>query len=854
MPNRLLRFFKRDKQDKALEPDKKTLKTFKKRYAHFRKLLDANAKLAELMADMDVKLNGNTLFGFVYINQAVNKALYLTKRMATNLQGMNPVKHSGLTDALENIEKKLALTLVSEESKNTCTEFTFPLSEINLSFVDCVGGKSANLGEMLTKAKVPVPKGFAISISAYHAFMQHDNLEKILLQKLDCLNIDNREELVEILQDVRNTIEKAPLPPELEEAIYKAWDKCFEDKNIKIAVRSSALAEDGEKSFAGQFISELNISRDEMLGSYKRVIASVFSTSATMYRIYQGIPMNSSSMAVACLEMVQAKASGVAYSHDPVNLLTETVVINGVWGLGKYAVDGIVPPDMWIFTRSTPHSLVRRKAGLKDRMLTVNNAGELVDKLVETEKQKEFCLSDKQAQTLTEYVMALEKNYGTYQDVEWAKDYNDKLVFLQSRPLDTRNTLSGSPKPPLMEHHELLAKGEDIACQGIATGTVVKPLSQEDLKNLPANSILVTKHSSAEYAQVMDKVQAVIAENGGITGHMATICREFKVPCILNVPNATQLLKDGMQITIDGFNGYIYRGTVEELLPLRLQLESVRLHDTPILSMLKQISSSIIPLNLVDPNAANFTPGGCKTLHDIMRYAHEHSYTEMFAISDSASSASGVSLKLNAPLPIDLYLIDLDGGTTAKPSATSVKPEEIVCAPLKAMLKGMLRPDTMFRKPRPINMGGFLSVMGQQLVTPQGGERFGDKSYAIISDRYMNFSSRVGYHYSVLDAYCGNTDSKNYISFTFQGGAAGEARRERRCRAIALVLEELDFNVTQQGDMVKSRLQKYKKEFIEDRMDQLGRLLQVTRQMDMLMVDEASIVQFKDDFMNGIYH
>jgi pyruvate,water dikinase len=219
-----------------------------------------------------------------------------------------------------------------------------------------------------------------------------------------------------------------------------------------------------------------------------------------------------------------------------------------------------------------------------------------------------------------------------------------------------------------------------------------------------------------------------------------------------------------------------------------------------------------------------------------------------------ASDAGGVALKLKAPLPIDLHIIDLDKGPAVEPHARSVRPEQILCVPLKALLSGMLRPDTMFRRPRPINMGGFLSVVGQQMANPQGGDgRFGDKSYAIISDRYMNFSSRVGYHYSVLDAYCGNTVSKNYISFSFQGGAAGEARRIRRCRAIAMVLEELGFAVSVINDTVKSRFQKYEKAVLEDRLDQLGRLLQVTRQMDMLMVNEQAVLQFKENFMNGIY-
>ena len=144
--------------------------------------------------------------------------------------------------------------------------------------------------------------------------------------------------------------------------------------------------------------------------------------------------------------------------------------------------------------------------------------------------------------------------------------------------------------------------------------------------------------------------------------------------------------------------------------------------------------------------------------------------------------------------------------------------------------------------------------MSQQIATPQGGERFGDNSYAIVSDKYMNFSSRVGYHYSVLDAYCGNAESKNYISFSFQGGAAGEVRRVRRIKAIALVLENLGFIVSIKGDRVSARFAKYPRHKIEYVLDQLGRLVQVTRQLDMLMTSDAVIAQFAENFANGIYH
>ena len=842
------------KQEESALADKTVVKAFRKRYAGFRRLLDANAALAELMAEFEEKLDGKSLFGALHVRHMARKAVELTQRMARSLEGMNP-RHRGLEKTLAEIEERIN-ALVGEDSgsHDSCPHLTLPLSEVSLNMVDWVGGKCANLGEVESMAGIPVPRGFAVTVGAFQRFMAHENLERDVETLLAGIDATNLEGLSSILDQVQTRVRNAPLPDDLSAALEAAMQQAFGQDNVRMAVRSSAQAEDGSKSFAGQFLTELGIARDALFDSYRRVIASLFTPSATLYRMHQGIPISSSAMAVACLEMVNATSSGVAYSHDPVNLLNDTLIINGVWGLGRYAVDGLVEPDFWVFTREENPVLVRRRPGNKDRKLVLGVDGIPADAPVAEEDRRRFSLAEEEVRELARLVMRLERHYGGYQDVEWARADDGRLVFLQSRPLGTHGGTGIAPKPPLMEQYPLLLEGGDIAYPGVGHGPVLMPRNSEELLAFPEGGVLVAAHSNAEYATVMDRAQAVLTQTGGITGHMATICREYRVPTILNLPGLMQTLKPGIHVTVEAFTGRVYAGTVEELLPLRLSLDRVRLQDTPVHDLLRNVMRHILPLNLTDPASSSFSPAGCTTLHDIMRYAHELSYHEMFAISDSAVDAGGVALKLNATLPIDLHLIDLDKGTTAAPGVRSVTPEEILSAPLKALLSGMLLPEVMFRKPRPINMRGFMSVMGQQMINPQGGDgRFGDKSYAIISDRYMNFSSRVGYHYSVLDAYCGNTVSKNYISFNFQGGAAGEERRIRRIRAIALVLEELGFSVVMQGDAVKSRFQKYPKEIIADRLDYLGRLLQVTRQMDMLMVNESAVAQFKEDFMNGIY-
>lgn len=168
----------------------------------------------------------------------------------------------------------------------------------------------------------------------------------------------------------------------------------------------------------------------------------------------------------------------------------------------------------------------------------------------------------------------------------------------------------------------------------------------------------------------------------------------------------------------------------------------------------------------------------------------------------------------------------------------------------------MLNPAVQSREPRPVNMHGFLSVMGNSMAggNKAGGDRFGDHSYAIVSDNYLNFSSRVGYHYAILDCWCGKTLSKNYIRFEFAGGAAGSVQRERRVRCIGCILTELGFTVSVLGDRIQARYQKYPRDNMLPRLDQIGRLLIMTRQMDMLMTSEAAVQEYAHRFLNGQYH
>ena len=474
---------------------------------------------------------------------------------------------------------------------------------------------------------------------------------------------------------------------------------------------------------------------------------------------------------------------------------------------------------------------------------------------VEAIHQNEPCLTEEQVKELGQTVLLLERHYQYPQDVEWAVDQDGKLLILQTRPLRMESADTDIESPELNQLKPI-AKNGDCMASGVSVGRIVPFDPEKGKTGFPNGGIMLLKHSSPLAMVGLRQAGAVIAETGSMTGHMAILCREFGVPCIANLPGITKLLKPGQLVTVDALAGRVFDGEIPELLSLAIKKEAPK-EDTPALMLLKRVAPLILPLHLVDPNSELFQAKNCTSLHDCMRYSHEFSYDAMFKISDDLANGSNheAASKLLCNIPLDLYVIDLGGGMDNEKTG-SVKPDEILSFPFKQLLAGMLDPAVQAKGPRPIDMKGFLSVMGQSMIggNNRGGERFGDHSYAIISDRYLMLSSRVGYHYAVLDTWCGNTINKNYIRFEFSGGAASNERKARRIRCIAIILNELGFTVEAEGTRLKARFQKYAREATQERLVEMGRLLIMTRQLDMLMVDEASVQRFAANFLEGRYH
>ena len=833
---------------------------FRFKYSCFKMLLDSNAEFLNVMTDLEEKLLGQQVFGMSYVRSRSAKAVFHALRMIKNIDDLSGHCYSPLFDTLEKINLKIK-EILGRKKEISISELILPYSAINAEMTDWVGGKNANLGEIHSRIGLPIPCGFAITTRAFESFLLNSALFDEISSKKMNIDPDYPETIKTISDGIRQLIISADVPAVIEEAILLAHAKLagdtsygkIPDSSLRISMRSSAVGEDSELSFAGQYLSVLNVTQEHIIRTYKEIVASLYTPSAIAYRLNKGIRDEDIAMSVACLQMVESVVSGVMYSRNPLNMLEENIIITAVWGLGPYAVEGVITPDTYIVGKNS--QTISSDISRKTVQLISKQDGGLTEIPVADALQDKPCLSAENIAVLAGYARKLEEHYGCPQDIEWAIDSSGSIFILQSRSLRAEDSGKSYPVLPVLTGYPLLIEKGVTVSGGVGFGPAFHVSSDEDLLNFPDGAVLVARHSSPKLVMVMKKTRAIITDMGNIAGHMATLAREFAVPTIVSTNVATSVIPEGMEVTVDAYSGRVYQGKVPELEAYQITGE-FPMKDTPVYSVLREVSDRIVPLYLLDPGSPDFAPPFCRTLHDICRLVHEFSYTEMFKLSDLVSDKRGLAFKLKGFIPLDLYVIDLGSGLTENNlNLNSISPDKIASVPFKALLKGLMNKDFQQNRLRPVEFKGFLSVMREQMLSPpSAAERFGDRSYAIISDKYLNFSSRVGYHYSIIDSYCSRTVNMNYITFSFKGGAADDVRRNRRARTIARILQSLDFAAEVTGDRVSARYQKHEIHLIEDKLDIIGRLLQFTRQMDMLMTNEASVEVLAENFLEGNYN
>jgi pyruvate,water dikinase len=455
---------------------------------------------------------------------------------------------------------------------------------LGMSDVERVGGKNASLGEMisnLANAGVSVPGGFATTAHAYREFLAKDGLRERIDQALDALDINDVNELARVGADIRQWVLEQPFPADLEKHLEQSFIKLQAgNRNLAVAVRSSATAEDlPDASFAGQQETFLNVVGFEQIKkSVKEVFASLFNDRAISYRVHHGFDHKLVALSAGIQKMVRSEtaASGVMFTLDTESGFRDVVFVTASYGLGETVVQGAVNPDEFYVHKPTVEAgrpaVLRRNLGSKAIKMVYSadkHAEQFVDTVkVEQDDRNRFCITDEEVTELARQAMIIEKHYDRPMDIEWAKDGDDGRIYIvQARPetVKSRAAANVMERYLLNEQGKVIVEGRSIGHK-IGSGAVRVVDSIKDMDKVQAGDVLVTDMTDPDWEPVMKRAAAIVTDRGGRTCHAAIIARELGIPAVVGCGDATEVLKDGQEVTVscaEGDTGLIYEGSLD---------------------------------------------------------------------------------------------------------------------------------------------------------------------------------------------------------------------------------------------------------------------------------------------------
>jgi len=487
-----------------------------------------------------------------------------------------------------------------------------------------VGGKAAGLSGMI-KAGIPVPPGFIVTTEAYKQFVLETGIAGYIKYVLEEVVVSGKPSEYEKASElIRSKFARTPMPHRIVSEIVEAYRRLAELSGVEeplVAVRSSATVEDlPEASFAGQQETYLNVKgADSVVEMVKRAWSSLWTARALSYRDSLNVDHEAALMAVIVQKMVNSRSSGVAFTIHPVTGEEDKVVIEAIWGLGEYIVGGKVTPDRFVISKSNLEILEKRvsekrkalfydprsssnvevevPAGdedVKNLHLKYPEIAELIVKHgVRADRQ---ALNDDEVRVLAGLALKVESYFGKPMDVEWAIDADipgpNNIFLVQARPETVWSKRKAVEKPREevveVEAGKVLVKGIP-ASPGVAYGKAVVALTvDEAARKMKKGDILVTKMTDPDWVPYMKIASAIVTDEGGMTAHAAIVSRELGIPAVVGAGNATKVLRDGLEITVDGSRGVVYSGRVE-----------VEVKPQPAPTPALQVQQAVVPAELL---------------------------------------------------------------------------------------------------------------------------------------------------------------------------------------------------------------------------------------------------------------
>ncbi len=484
---------------------------------------------------------------------------------------------------------------------NKNTALVLPFSDIDKHDTALVGGKGANLGE-LAAAGFPVPNGFCLTSTAYNLMLSENELTPKITSLLKNLDVKNSRQLDLVSLHIRNLILKADFPEKVLFETLKLYRELKPgDTNPLVAARSSATAEDlPDASFAGQQESYLNIKGEtNLIQAIRKAWASLFGARAIFYRATRGYDHFKVSLAIPVQLMIQSEISGVMFSVNPVTNNKNQIVIEAIWGLGDYCVQGVVSPDMYLVSKDTL-TLHSRQTVSQTIMEVYRHPSGVKRVKVPPKFINRTKLSDSQIIRLATIGKKVQQHYFFPQDMEWAIE-NDVVYLVQSRPITTLGNQDTQVGRKLYSQEavkglKIILHGQP-ASFGISSGPVRRIKALSELHLVKDGDILVAPMTSPDYVPAMKKAAGIITDKGGQTSHAAIVSRELGIPAIVGAKTATKILKNGTLITLNGATGEVFSGSPRKNISFSKEVKPIHPH--------VESTATKIYVNLGEPELAS---------------------------------------------------------------------------------------------------------------------------------------------------------------------------------------------------------------------------------------------------------
>ncbi len=790
------------------------------KYEDFKGLLDADEKSQVLIAELEEVLYAGRPADPARVPWLCQRLLATVQAVTQRLDAMQPGRYQGLAPVLERIGAELD-PLLDHPPPPTGPPYLLSLAQCQ-DRPEQAGGKAANLA-LAASLGLPVPLAVAVSARAFSLLIESNALRPRLDRLLRQIDLERPERLAALCGDLRDMVLGARLP----QAVKAALDRVSSLPGFgggAFAVRSSAVGEDGGLSFAGQYASELHVAPDGLAGAWLRVAAAKYRPRAVVYRILHGLRDEETPMAVLVMPMVDARCAGALFSRDEGQ--AAAVSVFALAGLGDRLMAGSVAPRCLRLSRGERPEVLEDHGPREPELAPETLAG------------------------LVRAALALEERFGCPQEVEWAVDREGRVLVLQSRPhlpqtdLPERGVDAGAGCGL-----EPLAVGLRRVSGGLAAGELFRLDGQADPSGVPPGAVVLAGHLSPSLARCVGRARAVLSSCGSRASHFASIAREFGLPVLVGGEEQLRGLEHGRLVTVDADAGAVFAGAcpVGEAPAPGAAAAVSRSQRLP--ERFGQLARLVCSLGLTDPESPDFSPQGCHSLHDVVRYCHEKAVAEMFSLAGRGGRGMHGARRLASPLPLSMYLLDLGGGFAPGRAGDDVRPEDFASVPLTAFWSGLAHAGERWDSSLPHCDWEEFDRVSAGIFRP-GGKLLA--SYALCSADYLHLLVRFGYHFAVLDSLCGPRPEANYVGLRFKGGGGLEEQKLLRLLFISRVLAGVGFAVRTRGDMLDARFARAGLEATRANLAVLGRLLARTRLMDMRLADASQAEREAEAFLSEV--